>query len=78
MNPSLHNDTQQSAKKQRKAGWLSISGAAAYLGISRNTMAKYLPEIPGVVRISDRLTRIPVTGLREWLAEFQTTQPEQP
>ena len=73
----MHNNTQQGAKKQRKAGWLSISGAADYLGVSRNTMRKYLPEIPGTVRISERLTRIPVTGLREWLAEFQT-QPEQP
>jgi hypothetical protein len=69
MKPSPNN-TQQRPKGQQK-GWLSISDAARYLGVSRNTMAKYLPEIPGVVRISERLTRIPVTGLREWLAEFQ-------
>jgi predicted transcriptional regulator len=66
----LNNNTQRRAKQQQK-GWLSISDAARYLGVSRNTMRKYLPEITGTVRISDRLTRIPVTGLREWLTEFQ-------
>lgn len=70
----MASNTQQRSPKQQKAGWLSISDAARYLGISRNTMRKYLPEIPGTVRLSDRLTRIPVTGLREWLAEFQTQQ----
>lgn len=68
----MDKNTHQRSKEQQKAGWLSISDAARYLGISRNTMRKYLPEVPGVVRISERLTRIPVTGLRQWITEFQT------
>jgi hypothetical protein len=79
MSASTHNSGATTAPQPRKTEqeYFSVAQAARFLGLNHKTLRLYLPEIPGVVRLSERTTRIPKTGLAAWLRQFQTQETQQ-
>ena len=65
---------QNAADKLPEPDCLRVRDAAALNSVNASTLREYLPEIPGVVRLSQRGIRIPRDGLNAWLSKMEISR----
>ena len=64
---------QQNTKRKSvgQAEYMRVGAAAAFVSMNVKTFRDCIPDIPGVVKLSERGIRIPKTGLIAWARQFQ-------